>query len=38
LAYRRWYLGEFTRQIAGEPPHSWQQWFETHPGVLGEST
>lgn len=26
LAFRRWYLGEFSRQIAGEPPLSWPQW------------
>ncbi len=23
VAYRRWYLDEFTRQIAGEPPRPW---------------
>lgn len=23
VAYRRWYLGEFVRQIAGEPPRPW---------------
>ena len=23
VAYRQWYLGEFVRQVAGEPPRSW---------------
>jgi hypothetical protein len=25
-AYRRWVLGEFVRQTAGEPPLSWTDW------------
>lgn len=29
VAYRRWYLGEFIDQIAGEPPVPW------HPGTAG---
>lgn len=30
LAFRRWYLGEFVRQAAGEPPLSWPAWVATH--------
>lgn len=26
LAFRQWYLGEFVRQIEGEPPQSWPDW------------
>jgi hypothetical protein len=26
LAFRQWYLGEFTRQAAGEPPTAWPHW------------
>jgi hypothetical protein len=26
LAYRRWYLGEFIRQISGLPPTPWPRW------------
>ncbi|HET9731228.1 MAG TPA: hypothetical protein VFP54_01015 [Acidimicrobiales bacterium] len=26
LAYRRWFLGEFVRQAAGEPPTPWPEW------------
>ncbi len=26
LAFRRWYLGEFVRQIAGEQPRPWTDW------------
>lgn len=26
LAFREWYLGEFIRQIAGQPPQSWSEW------------
>jgi hypothetical protein len=26
LAYRRWYLGQFVDQIAGDPPTSWPDW------------
>lgn len=25
-AYRRWVMGEFVRQTAGEPPWSWTEW------------
>ena len=31
LAYRRWLLGEFERQIAGERPTPWSEWSATHP-------
>ncbi|MGH9076114.1 MAG: hypothetical protein ACRDY0_01440 [Acidimicrobiales bacterium] len=31
LAFRRWYLDEFTRQIAGEPPLPWPRWIAAHP-------
>lgn len=31
LAYRRWFLSEFIRQIDGEPPVSWGQWLAAHP-------
>lgn len=31
LAYRRWFLGEFARQIAGEPPMSWPHYLAAHP-------
>lgn len=27
IAFRQWYLSEFQRQIAGEPPTSWPQYF-----------
>lgn len=30
LAFRRWYLGEFVRQVAGEPPMSWPEWAASH--------
>jgi hypothetical protein len=31
-AMRRWYLGEFVRQIEhGEPPQSWDDYCRTHP-------
>lgn len=30
LAFRRWYLGEFVRQVAGEPPVSWPAWVASH--------
>ena len=26
LAYRRWFLGEFARQVAGEAPVAWADW------------
>lgn len=26
LAFRRWFLGEFVRQIGGEAPRSWPEW------------
>ena len=26
LAYRRWFLGQFTRQAAGEEPVAWSDW------------
>jgi hypothetical protein len=26
LAFRRWFLGEFARQAAGEAPRSWSDW------------
>jgi hypothetical protein len=33
LAFRRWYLGEFDRQISGEPPTSWPDWLgQRQPG------
>ncbi len=28
LAFRRWFLGEFSRQAAGEPPLAWSDWNE----------
>lgn len=31
LAFRRWYLGEFIRQIAGEQPTPWPGWRAAHP-------
>jgi hypothetical protein len=29
-AYRRWVLGEFSRQACGEPPLSWPDWAMQH--------
>lgn len=26
VAFRRWYLGEFIRQLGGEPPVPWPDW------------
>ena len=26
LAFRRWFLGEFARQIGGQAPRSWPEW------------
>jgi hypothetical protein len=26
LAFRRWFLGEFARQAAGEAPMAWSEW------------
>jgi hypothetical protein len=26
LAFRQWYLGEFSRQVAGQPPTTWPGW------------
>lgn len=26
VAYRRWFLGEFSRQASGKPPLSWPDW------------
>lgn len=26
LAFRQWYLGEFVRQIGGQPPQPWAEW------------
>lgn len=34
LRFRRWYLGEFARQIAGEPPQPWPGPLE-QPGAAG---
>ncbi|HEV7209813.1 MAG TPA: hypothetical protein VGN54_13895 [Mycobacteriales bacterium] len=31
VAFRRWYLGEFTRQIKGEPPLPWPEWLARNP-------
>jgi hypothetical protein len=31
LAYRRWYLAQFTEQIAGSPPVSFSEWLATRP-------
>jgi hypothetical protein len=31
LAFRRWYLGEFDRQVAGHPPTSWPDWLARQP-------
>lgn len=31
LAFRRWYLDEFVRQIAGEEPVPWPAWRAAHP-------
>jgi hypothetical protein len=37
VAYRRWFLGEFTRQASGEPPLSWPDWamerLSDQPGI-----
>lgn len=30
LGFRRWYLGEFVRQVGGEPPQSWPDWVAEH--------
>lgn len=30
-AFRRWYLGEFSRQLAGEPPIPWPDYLTAHP-------
>lgn len=30
LGFRRWYLGEFVRQIDGHPPQPWPQWAAEH--------
>lgn len=35
VAYRRWYLEEFTRQLAGEPPRPWSA--ATPGGALREA-
>lgn len=35
LAFRRWYLGEFVRQIDGHPPRPWPQWAAEH--LTGEA-
>ncbi|MGH7910800.1 MAG: hypothetical protein ACREOV_03680 [Candidatus Dormibacteraceae bacterium] len=35
VAFRRWYLEEFVRQIDGHPPRPWPQWAAEHPGGLG---
>lgn len=32
LDYRRWYLGEFTRQLAGEAPLAWPMWASEQQG------
>lgn len=31
LAFRRWYLDEFVRQIEGKPPTPWPAWVADHP-------
>lgn len=31
LLYRRWFLGEFTRQIEGQPPTAWPQFLAAQP-------
>lgn len=35
MAFRRWYLEEFVRQIDGQPPRPWPQWAADHPAELG---
>jgi hypothetical protein len=30
VTFRRWYLGEFTRQLAGQPPTPWPEWGRAH--------
>lgn len=38
LAYRRWYLGQFIDQAAGQPPVSWADWAAAHaPELVGSS-
>jgi len=32
LAFRRWYLDEFVRQAAGQPPRPWSAFQESTPG------
>jgi len=32
LAFRRWYLDEFVRQAAGQPPRPWSAFLESTPG------
>jgi hypothetical protein len=38
-AFRRWFLEEFTRQVAGEPPVPWPAWraAHPHPAPVGEA-
>ena len=32
LAFRRWYLDEFVRQVAGQPPRPWPAFLESTAG------
>lgn len=32
LAFRRWFLEEFARQVDGRPPRPWSTFLETTPG------
>lgn len=32
LAFRQWYLSEFARQLAGEPPVPWPEWASRNLG------
>lgn len=33
LEFRRWYLAEFVRQVAGHPPSPWFRRLGAHPGA-----
>jgi len=37
LRYRRWFLGEFVRQVAGEPPSPWPTRVDWHPALSTRS-
>lgn len=36
LTFRRWYLGEFVRQIEGHPPCRWSDWLADQPDQPSE--